>query len=95
MIPGAFDYYAPRSLDDAVKYLSAHKEDVKILSGGQSLLPLMTRSGRPHTPPTRRQKRVADRRWHNTPTNAVRFFKQVGRSLRLGTAAAPESCCDP
>ena len=41
MIPGAFDYYAPRSLGDAVKYLSAHKDDVKILSGGQSLLPLM------------------------------------------------------
>ena len=41
MIPGSFEYYAPRSLSDAVKYLTAHKEDVKILSGGQSLLPLM------------------------------------------------------
>jgi carbon-monoxide dehydrogenase medium subunit len=41
MIPGSFDYYAPRSLSDAVKYLSEHKDDVKILSGGQSLLPLM------------------------------------------------------
>ena len=41
MIPGAFDYYAPRSLSDAVKFLSEHKDDVKILSGGQSLLPLM------------------------------------------------------
>lgn len=41
MIPGAFEYYAPRSLSDAVRFLSAHKEDVKILSGGQSLLPLM------------------------------------------------------
>ncbi len=41
MIPGAFDYYAPRSLGEAVKYLSEHKDDVKILSGGQSLLPLM------------------------------------------------------
>jgi aerobic carbon-monoxide dehydrogenase medium subunit len=41
MIPGSFEYYAPRSLTDAVNYLSAHKEDVKILSGGQSLLPLM------------------------------------------------------
>jgi carbon-monoxide dehydrogenase medium subunit len=41
MIPGAFEYYAPRSLSDAVKYLSEHKDDVKILSGGQSLLPLM------------------------------------------------------
>ena len=41
MIPGAFEYYAPRSLNDAVKFLAEHKEDVKILSGGQSLLPLM------------------------------------------------------
>jgi len=41
MIPGSFEYYAPRSLTDAVNYLSAHKDDVKILSGGQSLLPLM------------------------------------------------------
>jgi aerobic carbon-monoxide dehydrogenase medium subunit len=41
MIPGAFEYYAPRSLGDAVKFLAEHKDDVKILSGGQSLLPLM------------------------------------------------------
>ena len=41
MIPGSFEYYAPRSLSDAVKFLSEHRDDVKILSGGQSLLPLM------------------------------------------------------
>ncbi len=41
MIPGSFEYYSPRSLSDAVKFLSEHKDDVKILSGGQSLLPLM------------------------------------------------------
>lgn len=41
MIPGSFEYYAPRSLDEAVKYLTQHRDDVKILSGGQSLLPLM------------------------------------------------------
>jgi len=41
MIPAAFDYVAPGSLADAVKFLSEHKDDVKILSGGQSLLPLM------------------------------------------------------
>ena len=41
MIPGSFEYYAPRSLDDAVKFLAAHRDDVKVLSGGQSLLPLM------------------------------------------------------
>ena len=41
MIPGSFEYFAPRSLDDAIKFLAAHRDDVKILSGGQSLLPLM------------------------------------------------------
>jgi len=41
MIPAAFEYYAPRSITDAVSFLAAHKDDVKILSGGQSLLPLM------------------------------------------------------
>ena len=41
MIPGSFEYFAPRSLDEAVKFLAAHRDDVKILSGGQSLLPLM------------------------------------------------------
>jgi aerobic carbon-monoxide dehydrogenase medium subunit len=41
MVPGSFEYFAPRSLPDAVRFLSAHKDDVKILSGGQSLLPLM------------------------------------------------------
>jgi carbon-monoxide dehydrogenase medium subunit len=41
MIPASFEYYAPRSLDDAIQFLTAHRDDVKILSGGQSLLPLM------------------------------------------------------
>jgi aerobic carbon-monoxide dehydrogenase medium subunit len=41
MIPGSFEYYAPRSLSEAVNFLATHRDDVKILSGGQSLLPLM------------------------------------------------------
>jgi carbon-monoxide dehydrogenase medium subunit len=41
MVPGPFEYFAPLSLIDAVKFLSEHRDDVKILSGGQSLLPLM------------------------------------------------------
>ncbi|HEX9454240.1 MAG TPA: FAD binding domain-containing protein, partial [Candidatus Binatia bacterium] len=41
MIPGSFEYFAPSSLNDAVKFLAEHRDDVKILSGGQSLLPLM------------------------------------------------------
>ena len=41
MIPGSFDYFAPRTIAEAVELLSAHRDDVKVLSGGQSLLPLM------------------------------------------------------
>ena len=41
MVPGSFEYFAPRSLPEAVKFLSEHRDDVKVLSGGQSLLPLM------------------------------------------------------
>lgn len=34
-----FDYYSPRSLDEAVEWLSEHKDDgVKILAGGTDLL---------------------------------------------------------
>jgi carbon-monoxide dehydrogenase medium subunit len=41
MVPAPFEYYAPRSLNDALSYLASHREDVKILSGGQSLMPLL------------------------------------------------------
>ena len=41
MIPGSFDYFTPRSIPEAIELLSAHRDDVKVLSGGQSLLPLM------------------------------------------------------
>jgi carbon-monoxide dehydrogenase medium subunit len=41
MIPAAFDYHAPSSLDDATALLARLGEDAKILSGGQSLIPLM------------------------------------------------------
>jgi carbon-monoxide dehydrogenase medium subunit len=41
MIPAAFDYIAPRSLDEAMRALAAHGENAKILAGGHSLLPLL------------------------------------------------------
>jgi carbon-monoxide dehydrogenase medium subunit len=40
LIPGAFDYHAPRSLDDAVALLS-EIGGAKVLAGGQSLIPAM------------------------------------------------------
>ena len=41
MIPADFEYHRPASLDQALKLLSSLGEDVKLLSGGQSLVPLM------------------------------------------------------
>jgi carbon-monoxide dehydrogenase medium subunit len=41
MIPRAFDYVAPLTLDDAVRVLAMASDDAKILAGGHSLLPLM------------------------------------------------------
>jgi aerobic carbon-monoxide dehydrogenase medium subunit len=41
MIPAAFDYIAPQSLDEAMRALATHGEDAKLLAGGHSLLPLI------------------------------------------------------
>jgi len=41
VIPGAFDYHSPRSLDEALSLLQQHAGDAKILAGGQSLIPAM------------------------------------------------------
>jgi len=40
MIPKSFDYYAPESLDEAIRLLGEN-DDAKVLAGGQSLLPMM------------------------------------------------------
>src|SRR5438105_15026552 len=41
MIPSPFDYHAPTTLAEAVALLSRFGEGAKVLSGGQSLLPLL------------------------------------------------------
>jgi carbon-monoxide dehydrogenase medium subunit len=41
MIPGAFDYHRPTSLDEAISLLEQSGGDAKILAGGQSLIPAM------------------------------------------------------
>ena len=41
MIPAAFDYVAPTTVDDAVRALADAGEDAKVLAGGQSLLPVL------------------------------------------------------
>jgi len=41
MIPPSFDYHSPKTLSEAIGLLSKLGEGAKVLSGGQSLLPLM------------------------------------------------------
>jgi carbon-monoxide dehydrogenase medium subunit len=39
--PSAFEYYAPRTLEECLELLTEHGDEARLLSGGQSLVPLM------------------------------------------------------
>jgi carbon-monoxide dehydrogenase medium subunit len=41
MIPATFEYHVPATIDEATALLARLGEDAKVLSGGQSLIPLM------------------------------------------------------
>jgi carbon-monoxide dehydrogenase medium subunit len=41
MIPPAFEYFRPKSIPEAITLLQQHGDEAKILSGGQSLIPMM------------------------------------------------------
>lgn len=41
MIPGSFDYHAPRTVEETLPLLAEHRGDAKVLAGGQSLVPMM------------------------------------------------------
>ena len=41
MIPPAFEYLRPNTIPEAIAFLQQYGEDAKILSGGQSLIPMM------------------------------------------------------
>ena len=41
MMPSKFEYFAPASLAEAIAFLASHPDDVKILAGGQSLIPVL------------------------------------------------------
>ena len=41
MIPAQFDYTAPESLADAIAALRGDAEEIKVLAGGQSLIPIL------------------------------------------------------
>jgi carbon-monoxide dehydrogenase medium subunit len=41
VIPGAFDYHRPSSVQEAVGLLAQHGEDARAIAGGHSLIPMM------------------------------------------------------
>jgi carbon-monoxide dehydrogenase medium subunit len=41
MIPAAFEYLRPKTIPEAIGFLQQYGDDAKILSGGQSLIPMM------------------------------------------------------
>jgi aerobic carbon-monoxide dehydrogenase medium subunit len=41
VIPGAFDYHRPASLDDVLALLTEHRDEGRLLAGGHSLIPMM------------------------------------------------------
>jgi aerobic carbon-monoxide dehydrogenase medium subunit len=41
MIPPAFEYFRPKTIPEALALLQQHGDEAKILSGGQSLIPMM------------------------------------------------------
>jgi aerobic carbon-monoxide dehydrogenase medium subunit len=41
MKPADFEYHAPRALDEVLALLAEHREEGRILAGGQSLVPMM------------------------------------------------------
>jgi carbon-monoxide dehydrogenase medium subunit len=41
MKPAPFEYFDPRTADEAVALLATHGDDAKILAGGQSLVPML------------------------------------------------------
>jgi aerobic carbon-monoxide dehydrogenase medium subunit len=38
MLPAAFEYHAPKTIDEALGLLDELGEDAKVLAGGQSLI---------------------------------------------------------
>jgi aerobic carbon-monoxide dehydrogenase medium subunit len=41
MIPASFQYFRPTAITEAIALLQRHGDDAKIMSGGQSLIPMM------------------------------------------------------
>jgi carbon-monoxide dehydrogenase medium subunit len=79
--PAAFEYHAPRTVDEAVGLLAAHGDDAKVLAGGQSLVPLMNmRLARPRVIVDVNRVRGLD------GLREARGVLKIGALVRQGTA---------
>src|SRR5258705_2714885 len=76
MIPAGFEYHAPTSVGEATGLLARLGEDAKVLSGGQSLIPLL-------------KLRLASPR-HLVDINRIpglAYVKEADGTLRIGALA--------
>lgn len=76
MIPAGFDYHAPATIGEATALLSRLGDDAKVLSGGQSLIPLL-------------KLRLASPR-HLVDINRIpglAYVKEADGALRIGALA--------
>ncbi len=76
MIPAGFEYHAPTSVGEAIGLLARLGEDAKVLSGGQSLIPLL-------------KLRLASPR-HLVDINRIpglAYVKEAEGALRIGALA--------
>src|SRR3954468_17878354 len=73
MYPASFEYHAPATLQEAIALLGKYGDDAKLLSGSQSLIPLMKlRLAQP--------AHVGDLR----KLDGLTGVKQVGNELHIG-----------
>ncbi|MCW2582926.1 MAG: coxM [Klenkia sp.] len=85
MIPAAFAYVRPSTVEEALQAIAAGGEDVKILAGGQSLIPVMRlRLAAPET--------IVDL----TKVSELRGVREDGDSLVIGAMTTHHDICtDP
>ncbi|MDJ0269539.1 MAG: xanthine dehydrogenase family protein subunit M [Aigarchaeota archaeon] len=73
MIPKQFEYFAPKTVGQAISLLKKYKEDAKVLAGGQSLIPMM-------------KLRLAAPKYVIDLNNirGLSYIKEVGGVIRIG-----------
>jgi len=83
VIPGAFEYHRPGSVDEAVALLAQHGDEAQLLAGGHSLIPMMKlRMAQPG--------HIVDLQ----DVDGLRGIEQAGDTLRLGALVTQKEIVD-